>query len=548
MKKSSIAIIGLFLLLYIVPLGVRPIVIPDETRYGEIAREMIASDDWVVPRLNGLRYFEKPVLGYWLNAGSLLLFGENAFAVRFPSALAAGLSALMLFIMVRRFAGGYSAALLSAAVFLTCLLVSAVGTLSVLDSLLSLFITGAMVAFFYAHMEKRPERKYGLLALAGMCCGLAFLIKGFLAFAVTLVVIVPFMVWERRWKELLRVCWLPVLTALLIILPWAVMIQIREPDFWSFFFWNEHIRRFMSDSAQHKASFWYFFLLLPTVAVPWTFLFPAVISGFKKVHFERPVIRFAVCWFLFPLFFFSLSNGKLITYILPCFPPLAILLVTGLDHYFEKGRSTAFNIGARSLALVVTIIAVTLLVLQLVGFDGLRLYSENWKWVLAIAGLLFWAVFLLLSARESEHPPRKILLYTAAPVLLMFLAPFILPDVAIERTAPGEFLLDHSHRIQPDTILVTDEDPVGAVCWYYKRNNIYLLGGAGELAHGLSYKDSKHRFLSVDQFNALVSEHRGTGRVTLIAKAGRYKDRKAKLPKPIFEDANGNDGFVFAQF
>ena len=95
MKQAALLIICLFLLIYVLPLGSRPMVVPDESRYSEIPREMVASGDWVVPRLNGLRYFEKPVLGYWLVAASIKLFGENAFATRLPSALAAGLSALL---------------------------------------------------------------------------------------------------------------------------------------------------------------------------------------------------------------------------------------------------------------------------------------------------------------------------------------------------------------------------------------------------------------------------------------------------------------------
>ena len=159
MKKTSIAVIGIFLLLYIAPLGVRPIIIPDEPRYAEIAREMISSGDWVVPHLNGLRYFEKPVLGYWLNAASIILFGENAFAIRFPSAMAAGISALMIFMLVRRFAGGYSAGIFAGAVYITCLEVFGVGTFSVLDSALSMFVTASMVAFFFAHMEDKRGKK-----------------------------------------------------------------------------------------------------------------------------------------------------------------------------------------------------------------------------------------------------------------------------------------------------------------------------------------------------------------------------------------------------
>jgi len=157
MKKYSVAIIALFLILYILPLGVRPISIPDESRYGEIPREMIASGEWVVPHLNGLRYFEKPVLGYWLNALSITLFGENAFAIRLTSALSAGISALMVFFLIRRFGGGSQAGILGAAVYLTSLLVLALGTLTILDSMLSMFLTGAMASFFSLTKKTSPQ-------------------------------------------------------------------------------------------------------------------------------------------------------------------------------------------------------------------------------------------------------------------------------------------------------------------------------------------------------------------------------------------------------
>ena len=71
----AVLLLSFFLLSYILPLGARDLVVPDETRYAEIPREMIASGDWVVPHLNGVRYFEKPALGYWVHAGSILLFG-----------------------------------------------------------------------------------------------------------------------------------------------------------------------------------------------------------------------------------------------------------------------------------------------------------------------------------------------------------------------------------------------------------------------------------------------------------------------------------------
>ncbi len=95
-RRYALLLFLFFLLAYILPLGARSLFVPDEVRYAEIPREMIATGDWVVPHLDGVRYFEKPVLGYWVHAGSLLLFGENNFAVRLPSALAVGLSAWLI--------------------------------------------------------------------------------------------------------------------------------------------------------------------------------------------------------------------------------------------------------------------------------------------------------------------------------------------------------------------------------------------------------------------------------------------------------------------
>ncbi len=147
MKRVSIALFVLFVFVYILPLGFRPLTIPDETRYGEIPREMLTSGDWVVPRLNGLKYFEKPPFGYWANAVSILTFGENAFALRIASALSVIVSALMIFLAVRRFSSRGPASVLAPAIFLTCPLVLAIGHINLLDSLLSMLLTGALVCF-----------------------------------------------------------------------------------------------------------------------------------------------------------------------------------------------------------------------------------------------------------------------------------------------------------------------------------------------------------------------------------------------------------------
>ena len=431
MRKPTLALIGLFVLIYLVPLNARPLAVPDETRYGEIPREMIASGDWVVPRICGIRYFEKPVLGYWANAGSILLFGENPFGVRFPSAAAAGLSALVVFWLVRRFGGGSRReAPLAAAAQLTFAETFAVGTFSVLDGLLALWLTAAMACFFIAYKSAAGARKSCFLSLFGGFLGLAFLTKGFLAFVLPVVAILPFMIWERRWRELFKIVWLPMLAAVLVALPWALVIARREPDFWHYFFWVEHVQRFLSSTGgQHPQPFWFFVPVIVLGAIPWSFLFPAAAIGLRATGDGHALHRFAICWLLFPFIFFSASEGKLATYILPCFAPLAILLAVGLDRYLDAGRRRAFDFGAGTLAAVTGLAAVALFANQVYGVGGIKIYgsAEAWKSVLVTAGLLFCSASLVWAAVQTRAG-RKMILFVSAPVLLMLVGPWSVPD------------------------------------------------------------------------------------------------------------------------
>ena len=547
MKKYSVAVIALFLILYILPLGIRPISIPDESRYAEIPREMIASGDWVVPRLNGLRYFEKPVLGYWLNALSITLLGENAFSIRLAPALATGISALMIFFLIRRFGGGSQAGIFGAAVYLTCLMVFALGIINILDSMLSMFLTGAMASFFFAHKENRSLRKFTFLALFGLFCGLAFLMKGFLAFAVPLITIFPFMLWERRFKELIKILWVPFLTLLLVTLPWCVMIHLRESDFWNYFFWTEHINRFISPVAgQHPKPVWYFIPILAGGALPWIFLLPSISSGSKGVIRRKdPIVRFAICWFLFPFLFFSACSGKLIPYILPCFPPLAIIVAIGLVNYFEAGRKRSFAICASSLAVIVGGAAVALVVSQTTDLFGFRAYGrpETWKWLVAASGLLIWSSASFLSATGSDSR-KKLALYAIAPLMLLFSVHFILPDQLMEGRAPEGLLSRNRDMVNAETMVVSDEYLVHAVCWFYRRDNIYLLERGGELRYGLERDESKpSRLLTIKELRKIINSNSGKNRIILIAEAKRYKKWRSLLPKPEFEEIDG--GFVF---
>jgi len=549
-KIAIIACIVLYIFLYIVPLGVLPIVMPDETRYAEISREMLDTSDWIVPKLDGLRYFEKPILGHWLNAISQHLFGQNVFAVRLSSALAVGFSALTIFLLVHRFAGGTQAGLLAASTFLTSLEVFAIGTFCVLDSVFSLFITATMVTFYFAWTEKASRKKHALLALSGIFCGLAFLTKGFLALMLPALIILPFTIWERRWKELPNLCWIPFTTAVLVALPWSIAIYFRETDFWRYFLLTEHIGRFFSpNNRQHSEPFWFFIPILAGGSLPWTPVFPLAIAGLKKMQLKDPFLRFLLCWLVFPFLFFSICRGKLGTYILPCYPLLAILITIGLLKYLAAGRMLALSRCLRNTAVVLFVIVVALILVQIVQtvIPGVRVYnrSEVWKCAILVVALSTYAL-LLLHARDAENVPKKLALWYFGPVLLMFASHFVWPSRFVSDKTPNEFLLRNAGRVHPDTVLVSDNYLTPIVCWSYRRTDVFLIDRGGELAYGLRYGDSMQRLLDINQFKKLISETIGKGRVALITSTKRYSEYKLLLPKPVFEDIDSD--FVFAEF
>ena len=508
---------------------------------------MLTSGDWVVPRLNGLKYFEKPPFGYWANAVSMVIFGENAFALRIPSALSVIISAFMIFLLVRRFSPKGSASALAPAIFLTCPLVMAIGHISLLDSLLSMLLTGAMVSFFFAHMADKMRRKVLFLVLMGVFCGLAFLTKGFLAFAVPVLAIVPFLLWEGRYKDLLRIPWIPMVTAFAVVLPWSLMIHFREGDFWNYFFWTEHVARFLEPvRGQHPKPFWYFLPVLAGGALPWVAQSPAAIPRILKFEMKKPLIRFAMCWVFFPFLFFSVCSGKLIPYILPCFPPLAIVFAMGLVAYFEAGKSRAFSVSAWVLAVMCGLGGLFLLVAGLSPYEAIRVYDpdEGVKWLVGSIGAFLWAFLVIGSIRMKDY--RKRMAFYCAGILPFFLlASLSVPNSAMDRRTPGGLLERNLSRVTPDAVLVSNDNVLRAVCWFFKRDDAKVLEKAGEFTYGLKHDDNRPgKFLSVAAFKDTLRENAGKRPVILVLTRDHYENYTDQLPAPVFTDADNHFVFV----
>lgn len=539
-KNTTVLIAGglllFYLLIYILPLGYRPLLIPDETRYAEIPREMLATGDWVTPHLNGLRYFEKPPLGYWLNATSIALLGENEFAIRFPSTFAAGLTTFIVYLFALQVWANRRIALAAALIHMTCLEVYVVGTLSVLDNFLTLFLTSGIFTFYLAvNGEQKNTGCWKLWIAPGISFGLAFLVKGFLAFAIPLLVLVPWMMWQGEWRTLIKKGWWVIFAAILIALPWSVLIHLREGDFWNYFFWIEHIKRFTADNAQHKAPFYYYLMYLPALAFPWLSLLPAAISGLRGTDSsglkKQNALRLLWLWLLLPFLFFSTSSGKLVTYILPCFPPFAVLTAVGLIGYLNSRRDKLFKFGVLFNTLVFLCLLAALLIIQAMDV-GFRFYDETEHAKLAVLAL---SLLIGTSAGLAAFRAKRYEVKLAASVViiapLLLSISFAIPIETMKHKAPGQLFMQYLERVDNNTIIISEASLLRATAWYLKRDDIYLIS-KGEVEYGLGFPEARHRYLDKEHFQSLL-ENNTPGRSILMACKGQCDEQLTALLPPI---------------
>lgn len=327
-SRPAIALLAaLFALLWFSTLDYRKLIKPDEGRYAEIAREMAQSGDWVTPRLNGIKYFEKPPLQYWMTAAAFRAFGENEWTARLWSAIT-GFAGVLLaaFTAARLF--GPRAAWLAAIVLASSLWWVLMGHLNTLDMGFAFFLQAALAGFLLGQTAARgsaAERNAMLAAWAA--AALAVLSKGLAGLVLPGLVLVAYCAVQRDWRVLARLHPVGGIALFLIICaPWFTAVQMANPEFARFFFIHEHFQRFTSDAHSRTQPAWYFIPILALALLPWTGMaLHACAGAWRERTRDFNARRFLVLWAALIFLFFSASGSKLPSYILPILPAFALL-------------------------------------------------------------------------------------------------------------------------------------------------------------------------------------------------------------------------------
>jgi 4-amino-4-deoxy-L-arabinose transferase-like glycosyltransferase len=371
-------------------LDYRKLSLSDEGRYSEIPRYMAQHGDWVTPRLNGIKYFEKPPLQYWATAAAYRVFGEHNWTARAWPALT-GLLGILLMYWVGARLFGRAAGIYTALVLGSSALYTALAHILTLDMGLAFFLTLALAGLLLAldsRADAATNRRWMHIAAAG--CALAVLSKGLIGIVLPGAVVVLYMLIKRDFG-LLRKLHLVSCGVLFLAIsaPWFIAVSAANPEFAWFFFVHEHFQRYTT-TVHQRFHPWYFFIpILAAGMLPWLItlidaLFHAYTRLAKGARFD-PVL-FALLWAGFIFAFFSASDSKLPSYILPIFPALALII--GLRLTSISGRALAWQLAPLALLAAAGLFAVPYTVRLASENIPAELYRAQIPWLYAGAATL----------------------------------------------------------------------------------------------------------------------------------------------------------------
>lgn len=499
MTKKIFCALAIILVLYVYfsGLGDYGFLDPDEGRYSEIPREMIETGDFITPRLNYVKYFEKPILHYWFTAGAFMIFGQNEFAGRFTPVtlglLGCAVTSCLAFIITK----SKRASFMSGMILASSTLWFGISRINVTDMTLTFFFTLSLLCF---RLWCEDVKKFFWLSMFYVSMALAVLSKGLIGVVLPGGIAVIYALLTKQGKIILsRIFSLKAIIIFLVInCIWFVPVCMANPDFFHFFFIREHFLRYTTTIHERYQPVYFFIPVLLAGLVPYTgMLYDAGRAMTGKCRLiSKSDGAFLGLWFFMTFIFFSLSDSKLVTYILPCLPPLAILfgaVMTSLEPH-EFRRFIILN------SVILIPLALTGLVWPVFTNDADVIAMRVPAFMLAFMLLVFTACsFMLL--RNNKHVP---FLLCILGILAMFSASgaFIVEGKLLSHKEAASLILENADG---DYDVIVFQKLMQGMNYYLQRRTI-TADTIDELEFGAEQDNQRDKyFINEDEAKSLWS-------------------------------------------
>ena len=507
-------------------LGVPPLNPPDEPRYAEIPREMLAMHQFIIPYLNGLIYFEKPPLAYWMVAGFMKVFGYSEWAVRASVAVMGTLGCLATYALSRKLFNRRTG-VLSALILSSSLLYFAMSHMNTTDMSVTFCLTLSIYSFLIALQAEKPLTKW--LWLGYFFAGLAMMAKGLIGIAFPAMIVFIWIAATQNWRLIKN---MRIISGFLIILavnlPWLLLAQAKVPDFLHFYFIEQQILRYATPIAGREMCFASYIGVVLAASFPWVAFLPQTIKYcFKSLTnktADQKNIAYLMVWPFFIVLFFAFSNSILIPYLLPITPPLAILVA----HYFDKHcTSISFSKNTKVSAMFCAFFYIALSI-------GLIIYLHISKIPLTPAlvttGVLAFLTGCFIFIWTSLQRIKMLFISSLIGVYAIMSCAFLsMPSLSQRSIKPlaltiNRLLLKHPNAEIATTYYYQDLP-------YYTKHIVTLTGNFGELTYGVDHdKNSNTWMINNDTF---WQRWDSTKRLYVITKQATYKtwthDPKMKM-------------------
>ncbi len=479
-------------LFFFIGLGIRPYLTPSEARYIEIPRQMLATGDWLTPRVNGVPYFDRPPLFFWIQAGVMALPGHGEFAGRLAGAILTALTCASTCAFGRLLYGRESG-LLAAGVLASSLMGYGLSRVAAPDAPFGLFITLALGSFLSVlHTEKRVRRRNRCYVMY-IAIALAILTRGLVGLAIPLLVISAWIGLQRNWRLPAQMHLLKGMALMLAItLPWPLLMAQTHPAFLDLYSIPQQLSRFAANEQRRAAPWWFYVAVTWVGLLPWSGLLPSV---FRALEWRKPDTRFLLLWIGLVLLVYSFSQSKPVTYIFPLFPPLCMLVGQRLWMLWEYRvpleplRRSAWLV----IAAFAAVLALAPFAWLLPGKLGVRagtIASLVSAWSLApVALALLW---LLLNSARRCPTPRLIGALMLCGAVAGLNANFIAAQ--IDRSSVKPLALALTPQLAPPDMVVAygsywQDLPV------YLNRNVTVAGWTGELSFGVQHYPHTHEWM-----------------------------------------------------